>query len=261
MTTAVDPASLADSPLLAAIAWTYLVINSTRIVTYVPQIVAVWRCTDGARAISLFTWTTWAISHLSGVLYGTLVLHDPFFVIITAINLMGCSSITTIVAMHRWRLRHPQHTHANGAASASSGEGVHRAAPRPVLGWAGMASLLAAGCVGVLVAALWLPARWQTPTAIATSIPPPAVTLVPLDELRINASVGQPFAAADLVAALLTRYETNDDKDALFEAMLVLDREWDQPQVLASGVIDRVVRKHCPAERLLRHLWICATGE
>ncbi|ADU99975.1 hypothetical protein Alide_2240 [Alicycliphilus denitrificans BC] len=38
--TMVDPVSLANEPLLAAIAWSYLAINSTRIVTYVPQIVA-----------------------------------------------------------------------------------------------------------------------------------------------------------------------------------------------------------------------------
>ena len=67
--TVVDPSSLANTPLLAAIAWSYLAINSTRIVTYVPQIVAAWRCTDGARAISLFTWSSWTVSHVSGLAY------------------------------------------------------------------------------------------------------------------------------------------------------------------------------------------------
>ena len=103
--TPLDPLSLADAPLLTAIAWAYLGTNATRVVTYVPQIVAAWRCTDGARAISLLTWGSWVVSHLTSLAYGTLVLHDPFFVAITMINLLGCSTITAIVAIHRWRLR------------------------------------------------------------------------------------------------------------------------------------------------------------
>ncbi len=252
--TSVDPASLADTPLLAAIAWSYLVINAARIVTYVPQIVAAWRCKDGARAISLLTWSSWAVSHLSGLAYGTLVLHDAFFVVITSINLLGCTSVTAIVAMHRWRLRH------DGPSVATASQ------PPTTKGHAPMATLraiplLAAACAGALAAALWLPARWQPAPPKATAMTAlPVAALPPLDELRADASVGRPYAALDLISALLTRYETSGDQEALFEAMLVLDREWDQPQVLASDVIDRVVRKHCPTERLLRRFWLCDPG-
>lgn len=151
--TMVDPASLASEPLLAAIAWSYTAINSTRIVTYVPQIVAARRCTDGARAISLLTWGSWAVSHFSGTAYGTLVLHDAFFVAITTINLLGCCSVTAIVAAHRWRLRRRQPV----AQTVPAGRGTPRHPPA----WTGTARLLAAACAGALVAALWLQAPWE----------------------------------------------------------------------------------------------------
>ncbi|MEO8247776.1 MAG: hypothetical protein ABI589_00250 [Burkholderiales bacterium] len=87
------------------IGWFYLVTNAARIFTYLPQIAAVWRSTDGARAISLFTWCSWLVSHGAAVLYGTLVMHDLFFVLIALINLFGCGCVTLIAFQRRqlWR--------------------------------------------------------------------------------------------------------------------------------------------------------------
>jgi hypothetical protein len=71
----------------------------------VPQIVVVWRCTDGAFSVSLLTWGSWVLSHVSALFYGVLVVHDLPFVLITLINLLGCAGVTGIV-MHRrtqWR--------------------------------------------------------------------------------------------------------------------------------------------------------------
>ncbi|WOO31597.1 hypothetical protein [Diaphorobacter limosus] len=267
--TPVDPASLADSPLLAAIAWFYLASNSIRIVTYMPQIIAVWRCTDGARAISLLAWGSWALSHLSGVIYGVLVLHDTFFVVITVINLWGCSSVTGIAAMHRWRWHHkgaPAGTRpVSQAAPTPSARAPRLGALRSVFGWARVLPLLVAAGAGALVAGLWLPLQRPPSTAggatAAMATPLRHAALPPLPELRANAAMGQPYAAADLIDLLLARYDADGDPQALFEAMLLLDRNWDQPQVLASGVIQQVVQERCPAERLLRHFWICDQGE
>ena len=90
-----------DGSVAAAIGWFYLVTNSTRVITYIPQIVAVWRCTDGARAISLLTWGSWLCSHLTAIAYGLLVVHDAFFVAISTINLVGCGTVTLIAARRR----------------------------------------------------------------------------------------------------------------------------------------------------------------
>lgn len=103
-----DATHLADAPMLSLVAWAYLATNSARILTYVPQLVAAWRCTDGARALSLWTWGSWMVSHVTALAYGTLVLADAFFVVITLINLLGCGAVTAIVAMHRWRQRRPR---------------------------------------------------------------------------------------------------------------------------------------------------------
>ena len=57
--TPVDPASLADSPLLAAIAWFYLASNSIRIVTYMPQIIAAFRiASSGVEVVLNFVHAT-----------------------------------------------------------------------------------------------------------------------------------------------------------------------------------------------------------
>ena len=88
----------------AGIAWVYLITNFARVFTYAPQIVAVWRCRDGARAISLFTWYSWAVANLASTAYGVLVVHDVFFVVISMINLAGCATVASIAARRgrRW---------------------------------------------------------------------------------------------------------------------------------------------------------------
>lgn len=85
----------------AAIGWFYLTTNAARIVTYVPQIVAVWRSTDGARAISLFTWSSWLVANVAATLYGVFIVRDLLFVAIALVNLGGCGSVTLIAAHRR----------------------------------------------------------------------------------------------------------------------------------------------------------------
>ena len=89
---------LTDSSLTtaAAIGWFYLATNAMRVFTYLPQIVAVWRSTDGARAVSLFTWGSWLVCNGSAILYGAVVVHDLFFVLIALVNFCGCTSVTLI---------------------------------------------------------------------------------------------------------------------------------------------------------------------
>lgn len=83
------------------IAWAYLVTNAARVFTYVPQVLTVWRCGDGARSISLLTWSSWCVSHMSAVLYGALVAHDRFLVLVSLINLAGRGAVTAITLRRR----------------------------------------------------------------------------------------------------------------------------------------------------------------
>ncbi|MFT4196227.1 hypothetical protein [Ottowia sp.] len=89
----------------AAIAWGYLLSNAARVFTYLPQIVVVWRCRDGARAVSLLTWGSWVAANSMAVLYGALVVSDLFFLLISLVNLAGCGLVAGIAARRRWQWR------------------------------------------------------------------------------------------------------------------------------------------------------------
>lgn len=86
----------------SSIAWFYLITNTLRVVTYVPQIVAVMRSQDGARAVSLFTWGSWMVANGAAILYA-LLLRDFFFMAISSINFLGCSAVTLITIQRRAR--------------------------------------------------------------------------------------------------------------------------------------------------------------
>ena len=112
-----------DGPLLSAIAWLYLITNATRVVTYLPRIVVVWRCTDGAVSVSLLTWGSWVLSQATALLYGVLVVHDMPFVLISLINFIGCGCVTAIAMRRRaqWKQRRDartEHATATGLADA-----------------------------------------------------------------------------------------------------------------------------------------------
>ncbi|MEO6362954.1 MAG: hypothetical protein ABIO71_06975 [Caldimonas sp.] len=84
----------------SSIAWFYLISNSLRGFTYIPQIVVAWRSRDGAKSLSLLTWSAWLVAHVAAVLYGV-VLRDTFFTSISVINCTGCALVTAIAFRRR----------------------------------------------------------------------------------------------------------------------------------------------------------------
>jgi uncharacterized protein with PQ loop repeat len=97
----------AAGAMASAIAWLYLLTNSARVVSYLPQIIAIWRCRDGAHSISLLTWGYWMMSHLTAVLYGSVVVRDAYFIAISAMNLTCCAAVTCLAARRRGLLTIP----------------------------------------------------------------------------------------------------------------------------------------------------------
>lgn len=63
-------------PALGAVVWLYLLTNALRLVTYVPQVRAVWRDQHGAQTISLLTWGSWTASNAFALAYAGLVAQD-----------------------------------------------------------------------------------------------------------------------------------------------------------------------------------------
>ncbi|MBO9649343.1 MAG: hypothetical protein J7605_12590 [Variovorax sp.] len=98
MTLLTVPSSL---PADSMIAWLYILTNAARVVTYVPQLMAVWRSTDGARDISLLTWGSWVVANATAVAYGSIVIHDLFFTSIAMLNLVCCAAVTVVGAQRR----------------------------------------------------------------------------------------------------------------------------------------------------------------
>jgi hypothetical protein len=83
------------------VAWLYVVTNSIRVFFYAPQIRAVLKAEDGARAVSIVTWGFWTFAHLTAMLYAWLVIHDGAFCAIFAGNLVCTAAVTLIAARKR----------------------------------------------------------------------------------------------------------------------------------------------------------------
>ncbi|RZI78148.1 MAG: hypothetical protein EOP80_02130 [Variovorax sp.] len=90
-----------DSAWIAMVGGLYFLTNATRVFTYIPQVVVVWRCKEGARSVSLLTWGSWVLSNLTATAYGVLVLGDGLFVAISVVNLIGCGLVAAVAARRR----------------------------------------------------------------------------------------------------------------------------------------------------------------
>ena len=75
------------------------VTNAAQVFTYIPQIVVVWRSHDGAQSLSLMTWGFWVIANLTATAYGSLVIHDVFFTLVSLVNLVCGGTALSL----RWR--------------------------------------------------------------------------------------------------------------------------------------------------------------
>jgi hypothetical protein len=86
---------------VACVAWVYVVTNSLRVLFYAPQIRAVLKAEDGARAVSIATWGFWTFANLTAALYGWFVIHDSAFSAIFSGNLACTAAVTLIAARKR----------------------------------------------------------------------------------------------------------------------------------------------------------------
>lgn len=102
---------------------------------------------------------------------------------------------------------------------------------------------------------------------VAAPLPPagPADDLTPIAgdsiaRLRVDAAMGSTDASAALAARLLDRFERDGRRDDLFEAVQWTARDWDETPYLRSGILQRVVQRHCD-DAVLRWHWLCVGGE
>ena len=92
------------------------------------------------------------------------------------------------------------------------------------------------------------------------TIPIAAPNMSGLDMLRSSASLGDPWASRHLVDRLLDRYDLNSDENALVEAVVWFDRDWDTVEFLNSPLAARLMERQC-AHPALRWHRLCIVGE
>jgi hypothetical protein len=86
------------------ITWLFVTVNSARMLAYLPQIYAAWHCNEGARSISLVTWSYFALAHLTGTFYSLSVANDPKLAAVFVGNCLACSALVAVVGWKRWTL-------------------------------------------------------------------------------------------------------------------------------------------------------------
>lgn len=85
-----------DMALLA-----FTTFNAIRVLAYFPQMAAIIRDTNGATAISYWTWGLFAGSHLSTVGYALVVIHDWKMAAVFGVNACCCLTIIVLTAQKR----------------------------------------------------------------------------------------------------------------------------------------------------------------
>jgi hypothetical protein len=92
--------TLADLALTA-----FALCNSARALAYVPQLICAGRDRNGASAVSLTTWTLFAVSNVSTSAYAIVQLGDLAVACVFALNTFFCLAIVGVAACKRLRHR------------------------------------------------------------------------------------------------------------------------------------------------------------
>lgn len=90
--------TVADVALIA-----FTACNMGRVLAYLPQVLCIARDREGARAISLATWSLFALAHLSTVAYALATVGDVAMALLFAANTLGCLVIVGLTAWKRAR--------------------------------------------------------------------------------------------------------------------------------------------------------------
>lgn len=89
--------------LVEAVSGLYMASCTVFVLSYVPQILAVMRCRDGAQSTSLLTWALWTLSSAIALAYGLFVVQKTPFIVVNIASLVCCATIWGVAAVKRRR--------------------------------------------------------------------------------------------------------------------------------------------------------------
>ena len=94
---------MSNELFLQTITAIYALCNAARLLSYVPQTIAIAREGSGAYAISLISWIFWSTGHAATALYCTTVVHDPLLAGMMWGNTGGCLGVVLLTVLKRRR--------------------------------------------------------------------------------------------------------------------------------------------------------------
>jgi len=81
----------------------FMLVNSLRILAYVPQMLTAAKDVNGASGISCSTWALFLVSHLTTIIYAIVCLKDFVTALIFSGNALACLAVITITFIKRRR--------------------------------------------------------------------------------------------------------------------------------------------------------------
>ena len=107
--------------ITAALRALYGLTGTLLLLGYVPQTLAVWKSTNGARDVSLPTWILWLVSGCVTTAYAFLVARDMSYFLVAAGNALGCAAVVGLVVLRRWRYEPQSHRRLRNAGREMTG--------------------------------------------------------------------------------------------------------------------------------------------